>query len=223
MDKKSALVIKAGKQAITTSTIIAEGVGLDHSSIIRLIKRHKSDFEEFTTLDFKSDLVKRKQGGGDAREVAILSEDQATYLITLLRNNEEVRAFKIRLVKAFRNALKRISILERQQPEWQGGRKLVALHQRSMTDKLVAARLLQGKATQAHHFSNEALLLTFAVVGKSKPPIDRNDLDADGLRLFAQLEELNGSLILAGLPYEQRKDICRNYVKAGQLSMGVLA
>ena len=43
-------------------------------------------------------------GGRQEREIAILNEDQATYLITLSRNTTKVREFKIALVKAFRRA-----------------------------------------------------------------------------------------------------------------------
>jgi phage regulator Rha-like protein len=213
--KKSALVFIEGKKTFTDSDIIAAGVGISPNSVVKLIRKFKADFEEFATVDFKSEVVMRKQGGGTLREVALLTEDQATYLMTLLRNNEVVRAFKIKLVKAFRSALRRISVLERQAPDWQDGRKLVALHQRGMTDKLVAVRTASGKPTQSHHFSNEALLLTFALIGKAKPPVDRGSLDEASLRLLANLEELNGGLILAGLPYEQRKDICRRFVVAG--------
>jgi phage regulator Rha-like protein len=218
--KEKALVVQHGKTAMTTSLIIADGVGLSHATVIKAIRKHENDFREFGTLGFEI-----QKSGGLPTEFAVLNEDQATYLITLMRNNETVRAFKIRLVKAFRAALNRLRAIERSQPEWQESRKVVSIMQRSMTDKLMAARAMVGKPTHAHHYMNENLLLTFALVGKAKPPIERNSLDPDGLKRLAQIEELNGSLILSGLPYEQRKDICRNFVLAAEKThlLGVAA
>jgi hypothetical protein len=65
-------------------------------------------------------MVTRKQGGGIALEYAELNEDQATYLITLFRNSDVVRKFKIQLVKAFRKALNEIDRLRNQtsEPGW---------------------------------------------------------------------------------------------------------
>lgn len=64
----------------------------------------------FGPLNFESRVGDRKQGGGKPIEFAELNEDQATYLMTLFRNTEIVRAFKIKLVKAFRKAINSIRI-----------------------------------------------------------------------------------------------------------------
>lgn len=85
-------------EALTTTMLIAEGVGYDHSSVIRLTRDNKEDLEEFGLLDFKSE-----SSGGRPTEYALLNEDQATLLITYMRNNDVVRAFKKTLVKAFRD------------------------------------------------------------------------------------------------------------------------
>jgi phage regulator Rha-like protein len=212
MSKKKQLVTRIGKIDATTSLVVADGVGLSHATIIKVIRRYENDFREFGFFGFE--IQKKRGTQGLKTEIAVLNEDQATYLITLLRNNEIVRAFKIRLVKAFRAATNRLKAIEHQAPDWQESRKVVSILQRSMTDKLMTARALAGKPTHAHHYLNENLLLTFALVGKAKPPIERSSLDTEGLKRLAQVEDLNGSLILSGLPYEQRKDICRNFVVA---------
>lgn len=82
--------------AVTTSMAIAEGVGYGHKSVIQLIRDNIADLQEFGTLAFEM-----RKSGGRPTEYALLNEQQATLLITYMRNNEIVRAFKKQLVKAF--------------------------------------------------------------------------------------------------------------------------
>lgn len=82
--------------AVTTSMAIADGVGYEHKSVIQLIRDNIADLQEFGTLAFEM-----RKSGGRPTEYALLNEQQATLLITYMRNNEIVRAFKKQLVKAF--------------------------------------------------------------------------------------------------------------------------
>ncbi|MDY5435804.1 Rha family transcriptional regulator [Peptostreptococcus porci] len=85
------------KVPYTLSNIIAEGVGIKHSSITRTIRKHEKDFEEFGKLGFKI----RPSDSGQNEKIYILNEEQATLLITYLKNTDIVREFKKRLVKEF--------------------------------------------------------------------------------------------------------------------------
>ncbi|VEJ44910.1 Rha family transcriptional regulator [Bartonella vinsonii] len=86
--------------AVTTSLKIAEGVGNTHKTVIQLVRQHIEDFEEFGRVAFEM-LPFGTKGGRQRREVTILNEPQATLLMTYMRNNDTVRAFKKALVKAF--------------------------------------------------------------------------------------------------------------------------
>ncbi|WP_139413571.1 Rha family transcriptional regulator [Bartonella mastomydis] len=86
---------------VTTSLKIAEGVGNTHKTVIQLVRNNRKDFEEFGSLGFEIQVSKKDGKGGQKREVAILNEPQATLLMTYMRNNDTVRAFKKALVKAF--------------------------------------------------------------------------------------------------------------------------
>lgn len=89
---------------VTSSLVLADGVGRDHATVIRLIRENREDLEDFGLLDFKSE-----SSAGRPTEFAVLNEQQATLLLTYMRNNERVRAFKKALVRAFydmREALK---------------------------------------------------------------------------------------------------------------------
>lgn len=84
---------------VTTSLIIAEGTDNDHASVIKLVRTYLVDLEEFGILDFKSE--NQIGNAGRPTEYALLNEQQATLLITYMRNSDVVRQFKKALVKAF--------------------------------------------------------------------------------------------------------------------------
>lgn len=93
---RTEIVTIIGDQAVTTSTAIALGCELDHASVIKLVRTYQADLAEFGLLDFKSEST-----AGRPTEVAVLNEQQATLLLTYMRNTPIVRDFKKRLVKEF--------------------------------------------------------------------------------------------------------------------------
>ena len=86
------------KEPCTTSEIIAECAEVQHHTITRLIREHKSDFETLGILGFE---IHKLDARGQPKKSYILNEQQATLLITYLKNTEPVREFKKNLVKAF--------------------------------------------------------------------------------------------------------------------------
>ncbi len=104
------IVTLSGNLPVVSSTAIAEGIGREHESVIKLIRRNLGDFEEFGELGFEIRVHEShsKGGRGPATEIALLNEQQATLLLTYMRNNEVVRAFKKRLVRAFYEMAQRV-------------------------------------------------------------------------------------------------------------------
>lgn len=90
------LVTLNGDTAVTTTLTIAENTDNDHASVIKLVRNYAGDLAEFGLLDFKSE-----SSGGRPTEYAELNEQQATLLLTYMRNTDIVRFFKKRLVRAF--------------------------------------------------------------------------------------------------------------------------
>lgn len=86
----------ADGEPMTTSLVIADGTGNEHRAVLQLIRNSVADLEEFGTLAFEM-----RKSGGRPTEYALLNEAQATLLLTYMRNNDIVRAFKKRLVHAF--------------------------------------------------------------------------------------------------------------------------
>lgn len=87
---------------VTTSEIISNALDKEHKDVMLLLKKYIADFEPFGTVSFKTKLIRRGNGAKDQEKtIAILNEQQATLLITYMRNCEKVRMFKVALVKAF--------------------------------------------------------------------------------------------------------------------------
>lgn len=93
------VTLTPNNEAVTTSLAIAEGTEVQHKNVYELIKNYHSDLSEFGIVTFETE---KSAGAGRPTEYAILNEDQATLLITYMRNSERVRLFKKQLVKAFR-------------------------------------------------------------------------------------------------------------------------
>lgn len=92
------IVQREGEDLFTTSEAIAEGAGVEHRATLQLIGNNISDLEEFGTVAFE---MRPLPGGGKPARIARLNEQQATLILTYLRNTEQVRTFKKALVKAF--------------------------------------------------------------------------------------------------------------------------
>jgi len=110
-----ALVQLHHNEPMTTSENIAEGVGIQHKNVLELIRKYVNDLQKlggvaFETRPFETD------GGTQWREIAFLNEQQATFLLTLMRNTEIVIAFKLALVQAFFELRDRPQIPERDEP-----------------------------------------------------------------------------------------------------------
>ena len=97
---KQLIHLSADNQPMTTSLILAEGAGHPHKNVISLCRKYRGQLAELGRVEFKI-LPFETSGGTQTREVAELNERQATFILTCLRNNEKILAFKIALVKAF--------------------------------------------------------------------------------------------------------------------------
>ena len=81
----------------TTSEIIAEGTGIEHRKLRDAIRKYKTDLEAFGL----SASYQAESSGGRKAIGYILNEQQATFLLTLLKNTPVVVAFKKELVRQF--------------------------------------------------------------------------------------------------------------------------
>lgn len=85
----------------TTSDVIAEFAGVKHHAIQQLVSKHEADFKEFGVIAFEMRKPRVGSKGGRPETIYRLNEEQATLLMTYLKNTERVRAFKKELVRQF--------------------------------------------------------------------------------------------------------------------------
>lgn len=116
MERKVYDLVEVNRNEVfTTSKIVADGTNNKHHAIQQLISKYESDFSEFGQVAFEMSAVKYERGT-NYEKVYRLNEEQATLLMTYLRNSEIVRKFKKNLVKQF-YAMRR-HLLEKQSRTW---------------------------------------------------------------------------------------------------------
>lgn len=87
---------------LTTTVIIADSLDKRHTDVLALTHKYETELKNFGAVPFKTEQVARGCGAEpQQREFAYLNEQQATLLISMMRNCPKVIAFKIALVKAF--------------------------------------------------------------------------------------------------------------------------
>ena len=84
----------------TTSDVVAEFAQVSYRSIQRTIERNESDLASFGRVRFQITPFETK-GGIQEKKIYHLNEEQATLLVTYLKNTEPVRLFKKELVRQF--------------------------------------------------------------------------------------------------------------------------
>jgi len=80
---------------------LAHGLQTQHESVMKLVNSFAADFRQLGILRFQIGEI---QGRGRPEKFALLNEDQCYLLLTFTRNTPHVRAMKVDLVKAFRQA-----------------------------------------------------------------------------------------------------------------------
>lgn len=114
--KEKSLVVIQKDDVFTNSKIISEHAGVQHVAVQKITEKYKNDFEEFGKLKYKN-FKFENSGRGRPKKIYLYNEQQATLLLTYLKNTKPVREFKKALVKQFYEAKKRLK--EIKTPEYQ--------------------------------------------------------------------------------------------------------
>lgn len=101
---------------VTTSKLISEKTKVQHKNVIELIQTHQKRLEKFGRVTFKTETLITK-GGNQESKIYELNEQQATVLVTFMKNTEIVADFKVELVKQFYEM--RELLRQKQSQEWQ--------------------------------------------------------------------------------------------------------
>ena len=193
----------------TTADAVAEWTHIKQETIDHLIRKHKSDLEEFGVLGFEIRLPLAGSKGGRPEKLYHLNEQQATLLITYLKNTEPVRRFKKTLVRGFFNARQELARREVQ-------RAVKLPVRRSLTDAIRDSG--ENERFHGHAFAAYTNLIYKAVTGRSASKIRKDAglprgadvvplLSADTLALVTRREAQVATLLDCGMRYEGIKTV----------------
>lgn len=193
----------------TTADAVAEWTHIKQETIDHLIRKHKSDLEEFGVLGFEIRLPLAGSKGGRPEKLYHLNEQQATLLITYLKNTEPVRRFKKTLVREFFNARQELARRDAQ-------RAIKLPVRRSLTDAIRDSG--ENERFHGHAFAAYTNLIYKAVTGRSAAKIRKDAglprgadvvplLSADTLALVTRREAQVATLLDCGMRYEGIKAV----------------
>ena len=213
------LVIIQNNATLTSSEIIAEGVGNQHKNVIELVRKYQADLEEFGMVAFETRARLQGQHGGGDTEYALLNEQQATLLLTYMQNTSIVREFKKALVKAFYNQVadrKSMAELTKYEVQIEAGNARIQVSRdkalasqlklQALKDKLVRDKTVLESKT-AKLLSQGALVKGDMAASKLSMPVDTitNLLKAHGSKL--KPGEANNALINLGYLEPSRAEV----------------
>ena len=88
--------------------LLALHLGNQHKNVFELVKNYKADFEQLGKVTFQTEALP----SGQLEKFALLNEDQAYLLLTYSRNTATVRALKVKMVAAYRDARRAAEVRE---------------------------------------------------------------------------------------------------------------
>ncbi|ELE3139093.1 Rha family transcriptional regulator [Campylobacter coli] len=109
------LIVKYNGVLVTTQNKISKLTNNNEISIQKLIRTYKADLEEFGILEFENQLIINSKNVKNYKKIYYLNEQQATLLLTYMKNSESVRNAKKVLVFAFYKMKEKLKNLEQEQ------------------------------------------------------------------------------------------------------------
>ncbi|MFC7410872.1 Rha family transcriptional regulator [Hydrogenophaga atypica] len=97
-------IIIAREEPRVDTRDLAHHLGIQHRSAFKLVEAYPEDFKALGVVRFEIAKPPKGAKGGRPERSALLTEDQAYLLLAYSRNTAKVRALKVDLVKAFRDA-----------------------------------------------------------------------------------------------------------------------
>lgn len=168
----------------TNSKVIAEGTNNQHETVAAIIRKYENDIADFGKIEF-SDLKSGNPKGGRPERIYYLNEEQATFVITLLRNSKVVVKFKKELVRQF-YAMRRF-LIEKQSKLWNDTRLASKENRLKETDVI---KLLVEYAKEQGSTHSDKLYLTYTKLANSIVGCNRDDMTASELNTLTLVESI---------------------------------
>ena len=154
------LVVLADGEPRASTDVISAGMKQRHASVIKLVRKHLASLEGMGRVRFEIQTFATR-GGLQSREVASLNEHQAALLVSLMRNNQEVIAFKVALVNEFFRI--RDSMQQRDKGLWQQMQALIAREVESKVRASFGSHLMLVRKREAPCLRSEHERLELAI------------------------------------------------------------
>lgn len=195
----------------TNSKVIAEGTNVKHHAVQQIISKYESDFAEFGQVAFEMRAVKYSKGT-NKEKIYLLNEEQATLLMTYMRNSEITRKFKKELVRQF-YAMRRF-LIEKQSKLWGDTRKLNKENRLKETD-VIKMLVDYAKAQGSTHSDKLYFIytkLTKTVISGSRDNISVSDLNNLTLVESIILQTIRIDMSM-GMHYKDIYKDCKNRIE----------
>ncbi|MBJ7642966.1 Rha family transcriptional regulator [Weissella confusa] len=182
----------------TTSEIVAKYTGVSVEHVRHLTNKYHEELEKFGKLVFKNSSLP----SGQTRKVWHYNEQQATFLIALMRNTDTVVEFKRNLVAAFYSQREELA------------HKTIALANIKPVNKSLSEVVHDSWPDNPHMYSTIHNLALKVVMGKNAKQLkaefgvsDAKDaLTAEQVSDLEHVREAIKALLLIGKSYEEVKE-----------------
>lgn len=168
----------------TNSKVIAEGTGNQHHAVQQIIQKYEDDISDFGQVAFEMRAVKY-QRGTNQEKVYLLNEEQATFVITLLRNSKVVVKFKKELVRQF-YAMRKF-LIEKQSKLWTETRIANKENRLKETDVI---KLLEDYAKEQGSKNSDKLYMVYTKLAKSVVGGKRDSVSVSELNNLTLVESI---------------------------------
>lgn len=201
------------EEPFTTSEVIAECAGVKRDTVQKLVQRHEKDLREFGKVGFQ---IRPLSGSKTGQTVKVyhLNEQQATLLLTFLRNTPVVIEFKKELVHQFFAMRKELMSIKTIKAE----RKPLRT---SMTDAIKALPDSPHKQFKYNQYTDLAYMAALGKTarqlrkerGAEKSATASDYMSSDELAAVSKMENRISVLLEVGMDYQQVKN-CLMQTKA---------
>ena len=102
------LVFVKNNQVLTTTYALSQWANREHRGVFQIVTQNIDALKRLGEVSFEMKPVKTKSGTQTFR-IATLNEDQASFVICSMRNNEQAKNFKVELLLAFRKCREQLA------------------------------------------------------------------------------------------------------------------
>ena len=224
---KTILIIKGDDLFIGTWEL-SKNFQIEHRAIKKLVRKYSSEFDDVGSIAPAMQRIKPEKAGGVIEEY-LLNEPQATYLSTLLTNNDVVRKFKCHLTKEFFRQRKLLYKLlssittKKQNEEWLEKRASGKIERKLETDTIQAFiqyAINQGSKNAERYYmsiskmENSALFIDYL---QQKFPNLREIVNGFALDSLKMADHIVGKALKEGMaamiPYKEIYQLARERVE----------